>query len=319
MTSIIPPPPFLLRDRPRPSVAEIMQYRRACATMDMDALKRRAQRGPIMPPPGVFAVWVLALLLVAMSSCQTLQPIVDKLQDQEAACKAAGGAFILDKGCVMPTPTEPPAPEPGPPPSPGPAPAPPGPAPATGQACADFGHTGPAVFRKSLDTPAPQLRVEVDEMAGRPLEAGRITAEVTGFGLLASADRDSFFMLIETMRPGGYRVVFSGDTWRHGADMMTRWTVQHFPPGAQRMEPMGEFEHWLFPEKKYLYDCSWDQAGAGCRVSQAEEGWSADRAVEIKAPLGELVKPLIFGDHAAEAYQRMGPDATVLRACLSIY
>jgi len=72
--------------------------------------------------------FITIALAVFLASCQTLQPVIDNLQSQEADCKAAGGAFVLGKGCVMPdpTPTEPPAPEPGPPPSPGPAPAPPG-------------------------------------------------------------------------------------------------------------------------------------------------------------------------------------------------
>ncbi|MDH4183046.1 MAG: hypothetical protein OEV92_02400 [Nitrospinota bacterium] len=270
------------------------------------------------------------VLLFAMKlavSCASMDATARWLIQEEDRCRRSGGTYILDKGCipniksdpnppVSPQPSAPPAPPaPGRPSLPGPS----EPLPLHGQACAGFGHTGLASYRKSMDSPAPQFRVEPGELEGLALEACRITAEVTGFGQLALADRDSFFMLIETMRPGGYRVVFSGDTWRSGADMMTRWTVQHFPPGAQRMEPMGEFEHWLYPDRKYLYDCSWDRAGALCRVSQAEEGWSAERAVEIKAPLGQLVKPLVFGDKAAEPYQSMGPSAMTLRTCLSIY
>ncbi|MDH4182657.1 MAG: hypothetical protein OEV92_00410 [Nitrospinota bacterium] len=185
--------------------------------------------------------------------------------------------------------------------------------------CEELGHTSNAAFRKELGAPSNQFRVEIDELGGRAVESGRISAVVYGFGDLAAPVRDSFFLLIETVRPGGYRVVFSGDTWRDRDNMMTRWTVQHFPPGRSRMEPSSEFEHWLYPDRKYIYDCSWDSSRAICHVQELGTDWSAEREVRVLEPLGSLVKPLVFGDRAAEAYQSMGPGAVVEKACISIY
>ena len=60
------------------------------------------------------------LALGALGACATLQPIADRLAKAEAECKAAGGAYMLDKGCVMPeephSPAPPPTPEEPPPP-----------------------------------------------------------------------------------------------------------------------------------------------------------------------------------------------------------
>ena len=66
-----------------------------------------------------FALLLVGLALATLTACATLQPIADSLAMKEKECKEAGGAYVLDKGCVMPDeptvsepPTEPPVVEP---------------------------------------------------------------------------------------------------------------------------------------------------------------------------------------------------------------
>ena len=272
---------------------------------------------------------ILILMLAALSACATVERVADQMARDAEACKAKGGAYVVGRGCVMPQPQPvEPVPTPNPPP---PAPEPVEPLPPVdptpppddirptppGMACQVLGHTGPAAFRKGMDERAKQFRVEPDELEGRSLTRGRITALVTGFAELADPDRDSFSLLMETLHPNGYRVVFSADTWRHGRDMITRFTAQHFPPGAPRVEKMDEFEHWLEPEKSYLFDCAWTETKAECTVSEAGGGWTAKTSTPILYALGPVDRPLIFGDMAAN-YQSMGPAAMVERACITI-
>ena len=286
-----------------------------------------------IPPTFGRKVWGRVIFFSFLASCQSIQPVIEDLQKEETACKTAGGAFVLGRGCVMPGqsapvteqqttgggPAAPPPPVDPPPPPPPPYQTPPR---EGASACQALGHTSPALFQKQMDSPARQFVVVPAELGGRTLARGRLTAEVTGFGDLAKQATDSFFLLIETVRPGTpYRVVFSGDTWSEGENMWTRWTAQHFPTGARspRKEPMDQFEHWLHPSSRYLYDCQWGEKEAVCSVAEVGAGWSATTHTPILASLGALAAPLVFGDQAAGAYQSMGPDAKVLRACLSIY
>lgn len=74
----------------------------------------------------------MMLLMAGMAmigACQTIGGLIDDAKRAEAECKAQGGAYVLDKGCVAPQPTAP-QPEPGPSPAPEPQPQPPVPPPA---------------------------------------------------------------------------------------------------------------------------------------------------------------------------------------------
>ena len=265
---------------------------------------------------------MILLIITLSASCQAFSPVVERMTQEEVECKSRGGAYILEPASMTTRCSLPPSPSPvvddiedekpsvSPPSAPGDG------------ACALLGHTTPARFRKGLEEPARQFITMPGELGGHPLARGRISAEVTGFGALAEADRDSFSLIISTVRPGSrYRIVFSADTWRHGEDMFTRWTAQHFPTGARspRQEPMDQFEHWLYPESRYLFDCQWDESAALCRVHQIGTEWTAETRTPFLAGMGALTEPLIFGDKAHPAYQSMGPTATVLLACLSVY
>ncbi|MDH5511173.1 MAG: hypothetical protein OEZ32_12595 [Nitrospinota bacterium] len=273
--------------------------------------------------PSFLAICSLLAILVATSSCQYMQPVIDGLAREEADCKARGGVYLLGQGCKMPEESKPdPMPEPMPEPMPPMEPPKPTPPPPGGDACASLGHGAPALFQKSMDLPAKRFTVNPAELEGKTLVKGRLTAEVTGFGALAQPERDSFLLIMETVHPDSpYKIVFSADTWRQGDNMFTRWTAQHFPTGARtpRKEPMDQFEHWIFPTSRYLYDCQWDRSGAVCRVHEIGTGWTARTETPFLKSMGVLARPLVFGDMAHEAYQSIGPDAMVLRACISVY
>jgi len=268
--------------------------------------------------------FMLLTVLAWAPSCQIMGPLIDDLAMREKECGASGGVFILGRGCSMPTdpgPTDPgpedtnPAGNTSPPPTVSPPSV-------QGDTCKALGHEDTAAFRKSLDRPARQFIVNPAETGSRTLASGRLTAEVTGFGALEFAERDSFLLIMETVRPGSwYKIVFSGDTWRQGGYMFTRWTAQHFPTGARtpRMEPMAQFERWLHPDSRYLYDCAWNKSRVTCAVHEIQTGWSVRTETPLLAEMGALTSPLVFGDMAHQAYQSMGPEAMVLRACISVF
>ncbi|MDH5638748.1 MAG: hypothetical protein OEZ04_09670 [Nitrospinota bacterium] len=268
----------------------------------------------------LMAPCLLLAAMVTSTSCQYAQPLVDSLAREEADCIAKGGGYHLDRGCVTP---EEPHPDPEPSPNPIQPLDPPNPPPPAGDdSCASLGHSAPALFQKSMNSPAKRFTVDPAELEGKTLARGRLTAEVTGFGALAQPEKDSFLLIMETVRPGSpYKIVFSADTWRQGENMFTRWTAQHFPTGARspRQEPMDQFEHWLYPTSRYLYDCQWDQSRAVCQVHEIGTEWTARTETPLLAGMGLLIRPLLFGDMAHKAYQSMGPDAMVLRACISVY
>ncbi|MDH5510309.1 MAG: hypothetical protein OEZ32_08140 [Nitrospinota bacterium] len=190
-----------------------------------------------------FAPIMLGWLIVAiyfLTSCATLNPIIDSLEEQEAECKARGGAFILDQDsmtvrCVMPEPEPGPgeAPQPEPPPDPViitdpvPDPEPPVEPPVQGEwrmfnvgEYITIPYRGHLVFEvKGLDTRKPKEWHLFDFANGR----GR-GVEVANAHMMLFDDR-TLYLIQQVYSPAPLRENRHEDYWPFRPDQTYKWIV----------------------------------------------------------------------------------------------